>query len=938
MKKTILVFFLLFGMMSYSQENATLGIGLESLTFNKGTIDVEVLTKIIMKKQKELKNEALKRFMFKMFPESDYTTRFYVQNCLNILLNEKNPQVIEKEILELTTNYAVALGVTQAVVKMDNAIFKPHKVVNGKTELSKKNKHVDHQRIMSEIDNNEVIKTYHTTIKEIHKANKEIDSLFELYKKAKKNKESINKSKKDVENKIKAQENLEKKLNKIKRKLLRNNVNPNDTIELYENSNELTFGEKLDFISLTLSENVLLRKKGFFKNKIDYREEQGYFFTKEDDETIINTINEKINPYIENYDIIKNFIETTGIKDFKNINDALTNAYLNQLDLDIEFGSFITNGPLNDNLKSELEQLKSVLQLKSDYIKLSALKGTIIMDDISKIKTISSIPLLEEINTLEDTKSLPVFNPLEQLKKSLDDVKKSYDDVKKLNNTIENYNQTLKNIASINLFKTLQPDNLHPIVITAKDKMVPEKDLTIKMDEIKKEIENIYKIKAIVTPNPADQNSKIKEINNTISRINSTLKALNDDLKTIKINFIVNDDFKENIRSLDGLKIIEITTLLDLQIDDVQKNISKSSVFFTVFIDHLLKKIENDSVIPNLTTQKEVIYNKELSELIATVYERLSYFKTTNNYTISDINYLEKDLLPKLVGLKYNDQTANQTFYNSLISGIKNLTPLLKIRILTTKNLNISIENYSELISLFEFIGNLDKLDRAQTYASIVDLIQKNSEAITQVLPDGEFKESYKLFINGVKKYTLINPNAEKEYVEIDVVSFLNDLQQYYDRKNPSKFSLYLTVGLNQNVFVNKFKLPESDEVLNNIGFASEKLGVKLKLHDFRKVRGYENVIKSDVYLNQRAPFINEWFVTAYGSGLLYSLANTTTNTNFNFPHFGVSTGFRFYNALDFNVMLGLPFVKNEKFGNNGFIGIAFDIPLGEYLEALGNK
>ena len=91
---------------------------------NKGTIDVQVLTEIIMEKQRELKQEALKRFMFKMFPETNYTTKFYVQNCLNILLNEKNPQVIEKEILELTTNYALALGVTQALIKSENDIFK----------------------------------------------------------------------------------------------------------------------------------------------------------------------------------------------------------------------------------------------------------------------------------------------------------------------------------------------------------------------------------------------------------------------------------------------------------------------------------------------------------------------------------------------------------------------------------------------------------------------------------------------------------------------------------------------------------------------------------------------------------------------------------------------------------------------------------------------
>jgi len=91
MKKLLLVF-LIFIIVekNYGQENPTLGIGLESLTLSKGTIDVEVLTKVILEKQKELKNEALKRFMIKMFPDNNYTTRFYVQNCLNICIPPSN--------------------------------------------------------------------------------------------------------------------------------------------------------------------------------------------------------------------------------------------------------------------------------------------------------------------------------------------------------------------------------------------------------------------------------------------------------------------------------------------------------------------------------------------------------------------------------------------------------------------------------------------------------------------------------------------------------------------------------------------------------------------------------------------------------------------------------------------------------------------------------
>ena len=94
----------------------------------------------------------------------------------------------------------------------------------------------------------------------------------------------------------------------------------------------------------------------------------------------------------------------------------------------------------------------------------------------------------------------------------------------------------------------------------------------------------------------------------------------------------------------------------------------------------------------------------------------------------------------------------------------------------------------------------------------------------------------------------------------------------------------------------------------------------------------------NDIYLNKKAPFINELYAIVYGSGLLYTLANTTTNENFDFPHVGAGVGMRFYNALDVNLIIGFPFVKNYNFGDNAFYGIGLDIPLGEYLEKLGSK
>ena len=113
MKKLIIAIILvLCTPLSRAQVDPTLAVGLESLTYAKGKIDVELLTEIIMEKQKELKQEALKRFMFNLFPEGNYTTKFYLQNALHILMNEQNPEVIKKELMEILTNYSLALGFT----------------------------------------------------------------------------------------------------------------------------------------------------------------------------------------------------------------------------------------------------------------------------------------------------------------------------------------------------------------------------------------------------------------------------------------------------------------------------------------------------------------------------------------------------------------------------------------------------------------------------------------------------------------------------------------------------------------------------------------------------------------------------------------------------------------------------------------------------------
>lgn len=294
MKKILLLTLIIFSAFLAKAQDPTLSVGLETLTLNKGQIDVQALTEIIMEKQKELKQEALKRFMFKFFPQSNYTTKFYVQNCLHILLNEKNPQVIEKEILELTTNYALAMGVAYVIYQKDFVNDLKTKYIKYSEEIKPyvylANKEPYNQTRVNRIEG------------EITSIRGEIMTP-------------------DYENKInRNKKNLNKKLSVVKRIKLRGEIHNLDTSKPQKEDN-LSFGLVLDVTSAALSNIEELKTKGFFKKEINYKTD--YFYNELNNkelkdclDTLQARIKNNVTPYIKSYEIIKEFY--ANFRDFKN--------------------------------------------------------------------------------------------------------------------------------------------------------------------------------------------------------------------------------------------------------------------------------------------------------------------------------------------------------------------------------------------------------------------------------------------------------------------------------------------------------------------------------------------------------------------------------------------------------------------------------------------
>lgn len=956
MRPLYLTLTLLFLLPCYAQTNPTLGVGLETLTMNRGTIDVEALTEIIMEKQKELKGEALKRFMFKMFPEANYTTKHYVQNCLNLLLNEKNPEVIEKEILELTTNYALALGVAYALMKAEDTLIKTinkeyqvympkrnpygedvvgnyvgtlkkirgNKVMGYYYQNNLLKKEFERNRLKQKLDKalelfyKEKIQNsndYNTILRGQKKLKKIDNNIFKI--KQRRGLSSINDTYKTIkDNAVYIHSNFDslgrdqrelykKNFKELEQHLLRFNlkrllnladticaksttneycVNIKSSIEIMgqaarndynevNNDRDLPFGNLLDVVSLSLSDMEALKKKGFFKNKVDYT--KGDF-------------------YIELGDSEDGRIFQRSLDRLKDSICSKIKPYIDHYDV---IKDLIHNTKIQDktaiiqSLKGQAAQL-----LKNEQTNLS--------DDIH--------PIVEYIVKLNS--ELLLINSLE------------------------------------NQEKLLQKVNLPPGAITESDIRKIQQQINI----INKSVTIINKttdsIKSIA-------DGKIERINNPQSFFNVIPKDNSDTISTQRLNSYSGDEYFNNIianSSIETFLIIDSVKVINEKIDSlriiqqqllplkkkIEQNIDlqydtlvNQPDFYKNYIESILQNIVNEHNLQSRELDSSTV--SKASILFADVYSRLESISRTEKIILTDINHIEQQVSKMLIELKVRDSNSdNDSLYSYLLSKTKVLVPLLKIKALQ----GLKMGKYEpELMTLFEFIANLDNLDKAKTFTSVVDMLREGSEKVEKNLQDGEFKQGYLIFINGMKKYTLIN--TEKNYVQVDVASFLNDMKTYYDRKNTSVFSLYLSLGLNENFFLSDhFVIPGTEEKIDYIGFASEKLGVEVRLHSFKKYKGYRNVIKDDIYLNEKAPFVNSLHGIIYGSGLLYSLANTATNENFDFAHVGAGFGIRFYNALDANVTIGFPFVKDIPFGDNAFIGVGLDIPLGEYLEKIGGK
>lgn len=353
--------------------------------------------------------------------------------------------------------------------------------------------------------------------------------------------------------------------------------------------------------------------------------------------------------------------------------------------------------------------------------------------------------------------------------------------------------------------------------------------------------------------------------------------------------------------------------------------------------------------------------NKELSE---TIDKNLAAFKRFAGrgtaFTQDDLFYLEKSIRPLLIRLvsengldpKYLQiaEDLELMITTELLLQLKQQLDRAAIRL---SSASLATKNMSQFGDLLDFITHLDELDKVETYQFVFNVLKEASE----IFEDKKLGFYLKSIVENVDKYTIINSDENK--VEVAVEDIITRIYEKFANRQSSVFSLYFSIGANQSIQSNfsvRALLPDSTgfrtDSIKSIAFASEKIGLKVKLVDFKWRRSFEygetfqtRLTGKSITVSEfksREPLVSDIYFLAYGSGILYKIADLTSDKQFQDPIAGLGVGVSFFNSLDLNIGYNWPLQADngffENFDKKNIWTISFDVKITEYLSALGKK
>ena len=382
--------------------------------------------------------------------------------------------------------------------------------------------------------------------------------------------------------------------------------------------------------------------------------------------------------------------------------------------------------------------------------------------------------------------------------------------------------------------------------------------------------------------------------------------------------------FCDTVRNESNL-VSDIIELIDSAIDELVSNRQKLVDKSTAKVEYLVKHEEKTT--KSITTlYSSRIYLKKLILILKNT--------TLRKELTSDILYtLQQDIEPALV--------ANIQHYPKLRSAQEKLDSVARslysklIKEQTHLKLESDPDPFIRLLSaLYEF-------DKATTFSEYTKLLV----LLDDVFEKGKIKTTLTTINTFVKDYLVFTKDDRgNEKINFKVESFLVKLQNIKSDKI-TRLKLHFTVGTNNIHFINR-RIPVGNDTINNLPNISEKIGLKIKLISkgdwWPRNPGetYGSLGISYVKVSSaKEPLISNLHLLFYASGILYNVANSSTNEEFDFPTIATGVGVTFYNALDFNIAFGVPIRGGfTDWGVYPFINVGFDIQFTEYLSALNKK
>jgi len=503
-----------------------------------------------------------------------------------------------------------------------------------------------------------------------------------------------------------------------------------------------------------------------------------------------------------------------------------------------------------------------------------------------------------------------VFN---KINLSLETVEKENTKITDIQHLIERYELSLK--------LNNDPKNY------ASKSIVNEINISIKFvsfDSIKTSIQNIKNELVVFNSNRFGNAAQNNELNLLLSEL--------DTLLTFPYNFNASNDdaeFIEQYKQLNRKVIVEIGKLKN-QVNLLNRNLLAQQLETQDYINY------NLSILKNSFRNFEAInLSPEDQQILSNVYAYISILEKPQNDVLNFefINYLRSLVIPQLVAIniKYrNGENKNQEqIAIHSLENILNYSYFILINRFTDTGNLFTPEVMQLSTSFINIISRLDQLDKVETY----DVIFSTLADAGNIFPDSKATQTFNTVNNSLLQHLIINNNENT--MSFDLESFLTFLYNRYDNMSANKTNFYFSVGVNQCFMPNKLVVTNSDNTISeieNIAFAAEKIGIKYSFIDFRK-RAYERNNQSFGHYYRKQPIVNDLHTIVYGSGLLYNIVNTTTNSQFSYPVFGLGVGCSFYNNLDFNITASIP-INNNPFETPMF-GVSFDVKIGEYFSEL---